>query len=125
MRTSDQLATGRSAHLFLQFYDAKIKQFEKGIIIRERAALSYLAKTGIDSLNGVGRVHNLAHRRRKLKKLFDVGKAPFPDSNHTRIFTPNLSEPLEFYAASFKARCTINFFQVRGEELVIARRDIL
>ena len=125
MRTSDQLATGRSAHLFLQFYDAKIKQFENGIVVRKCAAFCHLAKTGIDRLNGIGRVHNLANRRRIVKKLFDVGKTTFPDGNHTRIFTPNLSETLEFDAASFEAWCTVNFFQVSGEDLVIARRDIL
>ena len=47
--------------LFLQLNDAKIKQFENRIIVRKRAAFSDLAKTGINSLNGVGRIHNLAN----------------------------------------------------------------
>ena len=55
MRTRDQLATGRSAHFFLQLNDAKIKQFENGIVVKKYAALSDLAKAGIDNLNSVGK----------------------------------------------------------------------
>ena len=110
---------------FLQLYYSKIKQFENGIVIRKCAAFCHLAKTGINRLNRIGRVHNLANRRRIVKKLFDVGKTTFPDSNRAWIFCPDLAEPLEFYAASFEAHCTVNFFQVSGEELVIARRHVL
>ena len=86
--------------LFLQLNDSKIKQFENGIVVRKSAALSNLAKTGIDSLNGVGRVHNLAHRRRVFKKLLDVGKTPLPDGNRTGIFRPDLAQTFKFDAAS-------------------------
>ena len=47
--------------LFLQLNDAKIKQFENRIVVGKRAAFSDFAKTGINSLNGVGRIHNLAN----------------------------------------------------------------
>ena len=67
--------------IFLQLYDAKVKQFENGIVIRKCAAFCHLTKTVINRLNRIGCVHNLANRRRIVKKLFDVGKTTFPDSN--------------------------------------------
>ncbi len=79
---------GARCTLFLQLYDAKIKQFENGIVVRKRTALCHLAQTGIERLNGIGRVHNLTHRRRVIKKLFDVGETTF----------------------RFEARCTVDFF---------------
>jgi len=95
----------------LQLKDAKIKQFENGIVVRKCAALCHLAKTGINRFNGIGRVHNLANHRRELKKLLDIGKTTFPDGNRAGIFCPDLAEKLEFDAASFETRYSINFFK--------------
>ena len=93
------VSNGSLCPLFLQLKDAKIKQFENRIIVRKRAAFSDLAKTGINSLNGVGRIHNLANCRGVIKKLLDVSKTAFPDGNRTRMFTPDLAETLKLDAA--------------------------
>ena len=106
---------GQSAHFFLQLNDAKIKQFEDGIVVRKCATFGYLAKAGIDRLNGVGCIHNLANRRRVIEKLLDVGETAFPDTNRAGILTQDLAETLEFDSASFKARCAIDFFQMDGD----------
>ena len=65
--------------LFLLLYNSQIKQFENRIVIGKCAAFSHFAKTGIDSLNRVCRVHNLTNRRRVIEKLLDYRKAPLPD----------------------------------------------
>ena len=55
----------------MQLYDSKIKQFENGIVIRKRAPFCHFSETGIDRLNGIGRVHDFANCRRIDKKLHD------------------------------------------------------
>ena len=67
------VGNGAVCPLLLQFNDSQIKQFENGIDIGKCAALCHFAKTGINRLNRICRVHNFAHRRRIIKKLFDVG----------------------------------------------------
>ena len=119
------IGDGARCPFFLQLYYSKIKQFENGIVIRKCAALSHLAKTEIYRLNRIYRVHYLANRRRIVKKLFDVGKASLPDGNRAGIFRPDPAQTLKLDSASFKARCAIDFFQMRREVLIILGRDVL
>lgn len=56
------VSNGAICPLFLQVNDAKIKQLENRMVVRKGTAFSDLAKAGIDSLNGIGSVHDLANR---------------------------------------------------------------
>ena len=74
--------------LFVELYDPQIEDLIYCHIIGKGTFLCYFPEAGIDTFDGIGRVHDLAHGTTVVKELLYMLEIVFPHGYSTGISRP-------------------------------------
>ena len=102
----------------VQFSDPQIEQLQQRVLVGKGALFRDLSETGIDTFNGVGRVHDLADRAAIVEQLSHMDPVSYPYVNGARVSAPCRPKSLKLCLCSRETGRAVDLLQVSSKSFI-------
>ena len=102
----------------VQFRDPQVEQLQQRVLVGKGALFRDFSETGIDTFNGVCRVHDLANCAAIVEQLGHMDPVSYPYVNGARVSAPCRPKSFKLCLRSRETGRAVDLLQVSGKSLI-------